>query len=137
MPRRSIEDRIGAYLRAKGKHPRPPDILSPSANALWRRIVNDRPPDFFRPAAQELLAQYCELCITQRINLEMVRLDPKHVKWQGAAARMQAVINSTAVKLRLAVSSSVQKKAGILDEREVDIGDGDNVLLFGGGKVVW
>jgi hypothetical protein len=47
------------------------------------------------------------------------------------------VINSTAVKLRLAVSSSVQKKAGILDEREVDIGDGDNVLLFGGGKVVW
>jgi hypothetical protein len=55
------------------------------------------------------------------------------LQWQTAPAKLQQVINGTAVKLRLAISSSVQKKAGILDEREVDVGSGGgNVLLFGG-----
>jgi phage terminase small subunit len=130
MPRKSAEDRSGAYWRSGNKPPSPPDILSPRARALWRRIVRTKPCDYFEPAAQELLAQFCELSITQRLNFEMLRRDPLNPEWQTMSARLQAPINSLAVKLRLSPSAVLSKKDGRLDEKEVDIGA--NVLLFGG-----
>jgi phage terminase small subunit len=134
MPRKSAEDRAGAYWRAGGRPPAPPDILSASAKALWRKIVGSKPYDYFEPAAQELLAQYCELCITQRLNFEQLRREPLNPDWQTMSARMQAPINSLAVKLRLSPSAILSKKHGILDEKEVDTMTPDsNVLLFGGG----
>jgi hypothetical protein len=134
MPRKSAEDRAAAYWRAGGKPPPPPDILSTSAKALWRKIVGSKPYDYFEPAAQELLAQYCELCITQRLNFEQLRRDPLNPEWQQLSARLQAPINSLAVKLRLSPSAVLSKKHGILDEKEVDTTTSadSSVLLFGG-----
>jgi hypothetical protein len=105
--------------------------MSLKAKALWRRIVNTKPYDYFEPAAQELLAEFCELAITQRLNLEVLRRDPLDPERQRCAARLQSTINSLAVKLRLSPSSVLSKKDGRLTETEVDVGD--NVLLFGGG----
>jgi phage terminase small subunit len=134
MPRKSAEDRSAAAWRAGGKPPRPPDVLSSDAKALWRKIANTKPYDYFEPAAQELLAQYCELCVTQRINLQMLRREPLDEQWQKQAARLQTAINSLAVKLRVSPSAFLSKKDGRLDEREVDVG-GENVLLFGGDQM--
>jgi hypothetical protein len=140
MPRKSAEARSAAYWRSGTKPPAAPKILSPSAAALWRKIVVTRPPDYFTPATLEMLAQFCEISITQRLNFERLRRDPLNTEIQRNVARLQQIINSTAVKLRLATSSSVDKKSGILDEREPDLSDdGDNVItdvLFGGpGRV--
>jgi hypothetical protein len=132
MPRRSPEDRAAAHWRAGAKPPPAPAMLSNKAKVLWRRITGSRPFDYFDEAAQVLLAQFCELSITQQINLEMVRFDPKDLKWQTAAAKMQQVINSTAVKLRISPSTVLSKKRGILSEREIDTDGESNVLLFGG-----
>jgi hypothetical protein len=88
--------------------------------------------DYFDEAAQVLLAQFCEMAITQRINIEMMRHDPADEKWQRQACRMQATINSLAVKLRISPSTVLSKKRGILSEREIDTDGESNVLLFGG-----
>jgi phage terminase small subunit len=132
MPRKSAEDRSAAYWRSGGKPPRPPDVLSSRAKQIWKRIVATRPYDYFDAAAQVLLAQFVELSATQEINLEMVRREPTNGEWQHMATRMQATLNSCAVKLRLSPSAVLSKKDGRLTEREVDVGD--NVLLFGDGK---
>jgi hypothetical protein len=107
--------------------------LSPKAKALWRRITDTKPPDFFEPAAQELLAQFCELCVTQRINHDMLRRDALNPEFQQMAARLQAPINSLAVKLRLSPSAVLSKKDGRLDETEPQTSKDDT--LFGGNVV--
>jgi hypothetical protein len=94
MPRKSPEDRVGSYWRVGGKPPPPPDVMSLKAKHLWRKIVNARAHDYFESASLELLAQFCELCITQRINLDMIRRDAQNPEFQRMAARLQAVINS-------------------------------------------
>jgi hypothetical protein len=138
MPRRSAEDRAAAHYRAGCKPPRPPDILSADAARLWRKIVGSKPYDYFDFAAQEMLAQFCELCITQRLNLQTLRLNPLDEERQRCASRLQATINSCAVKLRLSPSTVLSKKHAILSEKEVDVTSDDNVIkadvLFGGGK---
>jgi hypothetical protein len=135
VPRKSPEDRAGASYRAGGKPPEPPDILSAEAAVLWREITASRPPDYFDPAALVLLASFCEMSITQQINLEAVKRDPSDSEFQAMAVRMQAAINSIAVKLRLTASASLLASAGILKERgSGGDTDGDNVLLFGKGK---
>jgi hypothetical protein len=133
MPRKSSENRSAALWRAGGKPPAPPDVMSADARRLWRKIVGSKPCDYFEPAAQELLAQFCELSVVQRVNLDMLRREPKDARWQTQAARLQPVLNSLSVKLRLAPSCVLSKKDGRLDEKEIDAGD--NILLFGGGKV--
>ena len=137
MPRRSPEEKAAAYYRAAGKPPAPPALLSRKAAALWRKITGSRPYDYFDEAAQVLLAQFCELSVTQRINFEMMRRDPADEQWQRQACRMQATINSCAVKLRIAPSTALSKKHAVLTEKEIDVGDGDNVLLFGGPTPKW
>jgi len=131
MPRRSSEDRAAAVWRASGKPPRPPEVMSADAKRLWRKVVHSREFDYFDAAAQEQLAEYCELCITQRLNLDMLRRDPADEKWQRCAARLQPVINSLSVKLRLSPSSVLAKRDGKLDEKEIDVGADDKVVLFG------
>jgi phage terminase small subunit len=135
MPRRSPEDRAAGYYRAAGKPPAPPAILSAKAAALWRKIAKSRPYDYFDEASQVLLAQFCELSITQRVNIEMMRRDPGDEKWQRMVTRMQSTLNSLSVKLRLSPSTVLSKKHTILTEKAVDAGD--NVLLFGGPKLKW
>jgi phage terminase small subunit len=137
MPRRTAESRSAAYLRSGSKPPAAPDSLSPEAKRIWKKIANTRPHDFFDAAAQVLLAQFCELSATQASNFGMLRRAPTREQWQRQARQMQAVLNSCAVKLRLAPSSVLSKKRAILSETEVDVEDSDgNVLLFGGGGPV-
>jgi hypothetical protein len=135
MPRRSAEDRAAAHYRVGCKPPRPPDILSADAARLWRKIVGSKPYDFFEPAAQEILAQFCEICITQRLNFKTLARDPLNEERQRCISRLQATINSCAVKLRLSPSTVLSKKHAILSEKEVDVTSDDNVItdvLFGG-----
>jgi hypothetical protein len=133
MPRRSPEERSASHYRVGAKPPAAPDCLSAEGKRIWKQIVNTRPYDFFDAASQVLLAQFVELSATQQINLQMLRLEPRDEQWQRQARQMQAVLNSTAVKLRLAPSSVLSKKRAILSETEVDTSDNENnVLLFGG-----
>jgi hypothetical protein len=79
------------------------------------------------------LAEFVELAITQRLNLAVLRRDPLDKERQQCASRLQAVLNSLSVKLRLSPSSVLQKKDGRLTESEVDTSEGGSkVLLFGG-----
>jgi phage terminase small subunit len=137
MPRKSPEARAGASFRAGGKPPEPPDILSAEAAVLWREIAASRPPDYFDPAARVLLASFCEMAVTQQANFEAMRRDPLNPEWQTMAAKMQASLNSIAVKLRLTPSAALLASAGIVKERNVAQGEGDdsNVVLFGGPGV--
>lgn len=138
MPRRSVEDIAGAAYRAGGRPPPPPADLSTKAKQLWRLIVGSRPPDYWDPAAQLLLASFVELSVTQQVNLAMLRREPTDAQWQKQAAAMQLTLNSLAVKLKISPSGNLKRNAGIISERAPDVGDDDNVLLFGGhadGKV--
>jgi hypothetical protein len=131
MPRKSPESRSASYYHVGAKPPPPPAILSADAKILWRKVVNCRAWDYFDAASQELLAQFCEMCIVQRENLRMMREDPLNPeRWQAVAAKMQTAINSLSVKLRVSPSTVLTKKSGRLDEKETDTDD--NVLLFGG-----
>jgi phage terminase small subunit len=135
MPRKSADARSAAYYRAGGKPPPPPGILSPKAKALWRKIVGSRPYDYFDPAAQQLLLSFCEMTVTQWLNFEALRRRPLDAEIQTMVARMQTPLNSLAVKLRISPSAVLSKKNGILDEKEIDAADADNVVLFGAGQV--
>jgi hypothetical protein len=133
MPRSSAESLAGAAYRAGGKPPQPPKHLSVKARALWREITTSRPVDFFSPGATTLLAGFCEMAAAQEGNLRALAGSPADLELQKAAREMATILNSTAVKLRLAVSSSVRADAGILNEKSTAAPEGrDDDLLYGG-----
>jgi phage terminase small subunit len=130
MARQSAEDRAAAYWRARGKPPAPPSHLSPKARKLWREIVASRPPELFAPGSTELLAQFCELSIQQQGYLTWLREDPRNPEIQQTVCRVGNTLCQLATKLRLALTS-IDRKAGILAEREPEVDDKDDTL-FGG-----
>jgi phage terminase small subunit len=131
MPRRSAEDRSASYYRTGGKPPLAPSYLSPKAKRLWKDIVSCRPPELFKPGSQELLGQYCELCIQQEMYLTWLRDDRRNPELQATVIKVATTLCQLATKLRLALTS-IDKRSGILTEREPE-GSADNVtLLFGG-----
>jgi hypothetical protein len=130
MPRRSAEDRAGAYARSGGKPPEPFTPLSPRAKQMWRDICRFRAADYWDAPAQLILGQFCELCAVQETNMEMLRKDPTNSDLQRVAVRMQATLNSCAVKLRLTPSAVLSKKAGVLSgEHEPETGPSDDTLF--------
>jgi hypothetical protein len=134
MPRRSAEDRAGAYFRTGGTPPLPPKHLSVKAKALWREITASRPPDFFTRGSWPLLEQYCEMSVLQGDYLRMLRADPLNPEVQAVVIKMAAALNATATKLRLAITS-VDKRSGMLTEKgEPEAGPSDDTLF--GGNVV-
>ena len=136
MPRHSAEERSAAAWRSGSAHPAAPKYLSRDARKLWREVVEARPVDFFAPGSLQLLEQFCETMVTQRIALaEMARAaelnDPDRLaKATRVMKDLATVINNTAVKLRLSIQSALRTESRKNDERE-------NVKssLLGGGVI--
>jgi hypothetical protein len=62
--------------------------------------------------------------------------DPGDPARQRAVRDMATILNSTAVKLRLAISSAARADAGILTERDTIAPRDKSGLLFGASNVV-
>jgi phage terminase small subunit len=122
MPRASAEARSAATWRAKGEWPAAPAYLSREAKKLWKQIVEARPADYFQPGSLQLLEQFCETMVTQRIALEnmaTVARDPDALALAVKTMKdLAAVLNSTALKLRISIQAEVDRKSGKLDEKE-------------------
>ena len=124
MPRHSAEERSAAAWRVRAGHPDAPGYLSREAKKLWRSIIEARPPDYFQPGSLQLLEQFCETMVSQRVAMaDMARMresgDPDAL---ALAVRMvkdlSGIVNATAVKLRISVQTEVDRKSGKLEERE-------------------
>jgi hypothetical protein len=100
---------------------------------VWKEIAASRPPDFFTRGSWPLLEQYCEMAVLQEGYLAMLRDDPLNPELQAVTIKMAAALNATATKLRLAITS-VDKRSGMLTEKEPAPGPSDDTLF--GGNVV-
>ena len=134
MPRQSVESRAGAAWRSKARKslPQPPEHLSQEARKLWARILASKPSDWFEEGNLPILAQYYDLVaeqakmvlhrneldvlkpigVTERTELVQARIN------MNRAIRDHALAGTTlAVKLRLTVQNTIDRKSGILDEK--------------------
>jgi hypothetical protein len=137
MSRLSAEAR-GALLYQQGsKAPAPPKHLSAKAKALWRDITHAYPVDYFQPGADLLLESFVEMVLMRRFYASLLKDDPGNPEYLKSIVMLANSMNQTAQKLRLANSSRLFKRSGILDEVDTKpTGEGDgNVLLFGNGEV--
>lgn len=136
MPRHSVEERSAGLWRAGSEHPMPPAYLSKDAKKLWKEIVGARPADYFQPGSLQLLEQFCETMISQRVTLgEMAQAvgDPERLALAVRTMKdLAAVVNATAVKLRISVQTEVDRKSGKLDEKTPDSAKSS---LLGGRKL--
>jgi hypothetical protein len=132
VPRQSPEERAASYIRSRGKWPTPPSDMSTPAKRVWNSIVKSRPPDFFAPGSLELLQQFAETTVLARLYTQFLRRDPENREYLRGYALLNGSMSQLSTKLRLAISSSVDKKSGRLDEREPEEGEGKVInLLFG------
>jgi phage terminase small subunit len=130
------EERSAGLWRAASKHPAAPRYLSRDARNLWKQIVEARPADYFQPGSQQLLEQFCETMVSQRVALaEMAQAgnDPDRLALAVKTMKnLATVINSTAIKLRISIQAEVDRKSGKLDEKEPDLA---KPSLLGGRKL--
>ena len=137
MPRQSVEGKAGAAWRARSQPVKvvhePPEHLSDDARRLWAKILASRPADWFEEGSLPLLAQYCDLVaeqakLVQQRN-ELVRLKPVDIMDRTAivTARSRlgksiiehsAQCSSLALKLRLTVQNTIDRRSGVLDEKQ-------------------
>jgi len=137
MPRQSVEGKAGAAWRARSQQVKvvhePPEHLSDDARRLWAKILASKPADWFEEGSLPLLAQYCDLVaeqakLVQQRN-ELVRLKPVDIMDRTAivTARTRvaksilehsAQCSSLAIKLRLTVQNTIDRKSGILTEKQ-------------------
>jgi hypothetical protein len=134
MPRQSVEARAGAAWRSKHEKPIPYSTkhLSPEARKLWGRILASKPADWFDEGNPPILAQYCDLVAEQadlvlRRN-ELYSTKPVDSVERSALIRAKCEVNKTireyalasttlAVKLRLNVQNTIDRRSGVLDEK--------------------
>jgi hypothetical protein len=134
MPRISVEARSAAAFRAGGSRRPPPRHLRAAAKKLWIQIVEDRPVEHFRPGSYELLEQYCDLAIEQRLAIKALRIAspeayPDRLK---ACKDLTAMLVALATKLRITVLADIDRRAvGKASER----GDGPEDRLLGGSAI--
>jgi hypothetical protein len=134
MPRRSAEARVGAYFRTGGKPLGPPAHMTADTKRIWHVITASKPPDYFSPASGPLLEAFCEALVMHRFYMSMWREDRANAGYLKSICMLNASLSQLATKLRLAITS-IDKKSGILNEREAGPSDGGNILLFGGHGV--
>jgi hypothetical protein len=135
MPRQSVEAKAGARFRARPKNalPQPPEHLSQKARKIWARVISTKPADWFDEGSLVLLAQFCDLAaeqaklVLQRNELEQLKpanlLDRTEVLKArldvNKAIREFALASTTAAtKLRLTVQNTIDRRSGILDEKQ-------------------
>jgi phage terminase small subunit len=128
MPRISPAARAAAIWKTGGQKPRPPKHLSADAKRIWSEIVDDRPADWFRPGSLLMLEQLCEVMVAQRKALMQLAKNPNDPDTIRAVKDFAAIVNGTAVKLRLSVQADVDRRSRRVDEKE----PGADVLLLGG-----
>jgi hypothetical protein len=111
--------------------PDAPEYLSDKAKSLWKDIVSCKPPDWFDEGNLPLLGQYCDLVTTaeklsaQREALPVMHRETVRLRRQHLATVLAAT--TVAVKLRLTVQNTVDRKSGLLTEA----GWGSDSLLRG------
>lgn len=127
MPRISVEARAAAAHRAGSRHPKPPGHLKGRARVLWREIVASKPLDYFDPANQGLLARFCALS-SYAEWLEVRLADDPTAALADELRKTSAVTGVLAVRMRLTVQATVDRKSGQLDEK----GPGQVLHLIGG-----
>ena len=135
MPRKSVEA-IAAEIWRKGRVlPEPPEHLSDRAKSSWKAIVSCKPPDWFDEGNYPLLGQFCDLIATaealaaQRNALPVLHREAARLRRQHLATVL--AMTTVAVKLRLSVQNTIDRKSRVLDEP----GWGsDNPLLRGRGS---
>jgi hypothetical protein len=101
--------------------------MSADAKRIWSAIVEDRPADWFRPGSLLMLEQLCEVMVAQRKALAQLAQNPNDLDVVRAVKDFAAIINGTAVKLRLSVQADVDRRSRRVDEKEPSA----DVLLAG------
>lgn len=136
MPRHSAESRSAASWRAKSAHPTAPSYLSRDAKKLWREIVGARPVDYFQPGSLQLLEQFCETFVAQRVALAAMAQcadDPDALALAVQTMKnLSLVVNGTAQKLRISIQAEVDRRSFKLDEKEPAVSASE---LLGSGVV--
>lgn len=130
MPRISSEARGAASFRAGGRAPQPPRHLRGRARAIWRETVLAKPADYFDPANQGLLARLCTLSAYCEGLEGKLAATPSAVI-ADELRKTAAVVGVLAVRLRLTVQATVDRKSGVLNEK----GPGRLLHLIGGNTV--
>jgi hypothetical protein len=121
MPRQSVEARAAAFWRKGIVLPDAPEYLSDKAKSLWKDIVSCKPPDWFDEGNLPLLAMFVDLVTTaeelsaQRAALPVLHREAARVRRQHLATLLAAT--TLAVKLRLTVQNTIDRKSGMLNER--------------------
>jgi hypothetical protein len=121
MPRQSIEARAAAAWRKGRVLPDAPKHLSDKAKLLWVNIVSSKPPDWFDEGNYPLLAMYCDLATTaEELSAARSALPVQHreaARLRRAHLATATVMCTLAVKLRLSVQNTIDRRSGILNER--------------------
>jgi hypothetical protein len=127
MPRKSPEAKAAMYWHTKGKPLEPPADMDAAVKRVWRVIASSRPPDFFNAGSAPLLEAYCETIVMLRFYRTMWRDDRTNPDYLKAIVALNSSLAQLSTKLRLSISS-IDKRSGILDEKEPV--EPDNVLRW-------
>jgi hypothetical protein len=137
MPRQSVESRSAAawrtnLLKCKSLQ-EPPEDLSDDARKLWAKVLASKSADWFDDGSLPILAQYCDL-LAEHTKLvrepnALNQLKPVDILDRTALSNARIRINkliidhmqasaTRAVKLRLSVQNTIDRKSGMLDEKQ-------------------
>ena len=108
--------------------------MTADTKRIWHVITASKPPDYFSSASAPLLEAFCEALVMHRFYMSMWREDRANAGYLKSICMLNAAFRSWPRNCGLAITS-IDKKSGILNEREAGLSDGGNVLLFGGHGV--
>jgi hypothetical protein len=131
MPRKSPEARAAMYWRTRGKPLEPPADMDAAVRRVWRVIASSRPPDFFNAGSAPLLEAYATALIMLRFYHAMWRDDRTNPDYLKSIVALNSSLAQLATKLRLSISS-IDKRSGILDEKEPTDDEGCTLLRWTG-----
>lgn len=131
MPRISAEARAASPVAGSCATVPPPTAMTREAKAIWRSIIREKPADWWNSAALELLAQFCEMSVTQtmlvakRRAIDSLQFESVEAEFEAQKLAISlekrchkyaATLSTLATKLRLSVQAGVDRKSGLIDE---------------------
>jgi hypothetical protein len=142
MPRISPEARAAAAFRTGAKFPKPPKVLPPRARRIWQEIVSAAAPDRYI-GHEHALRGYCQAVeMRERIGEALIAARPGTVEAARLAKAFKQFSDTASREgrqLRLFLSSRLDRKSGILDEKGpalvVDNQRDDRINLIGGRAI--
>lgn len=135
MSRMSPEARGAVSHGAGSRLPHAPKWLGADEAQLWREIIRSKPLGWFDPSSLHLLGQYCAvLAAAQRAAVRVAEVDGPFMSERiKDLVRLNGNCTTLATKLRLTVQTTVDRKSGMLTEKNDEKAE-DKLL---GGKAVW